>query len=371
MIFVLLFIISEMNIISAASANTAGCSTLPTSIKSIIKGTEPWYCQINSQINNSYSKEAPIMWIAVLISFAIAAIIYMAGFLTGNNKIKNFGIGEIYEAAASGIIVLLFLYVCAVVFGILPGLTVGPINPYPTALHLITSTISKSQTLYSSLFFIYLKSKFYFSFVLTVGGTSTLFGTLTGVSGFIGGSVNIALSIGKFIASVLFIDPAIVLMNIISDGIMILWSEYFLIVFFSVATIPIFLVPGVIFRAIFPTRALGGMLIAIGITFYLIVPTMFAIAFYFTAPNLLQNLTQTSNLLNKFGTKQGYVTNALTPTSPLIIQLHQIKNAMASYWLLLLFYPSLIIAIAYASINELAQFLGGVTHIGGRMRGFI
>jgi hypothetical protein len=161
------------------------------------------------------------------------------------------------------------------------------------------------------------------------------------------------------------------LMNIISDGIMILWAEYYLIVFFAIASIPVFLIPGVIFRAIIPTRALGGMLMAIAITFYLIVPTMFAIAFYFTAPNALNEMNTAATLLNKFGAGQGSITNALTPASPLILQLKDAQNAMAGFWLMLLFYPVLIIAVAYAAITQLATFLGGVAKMGGRMRSFI
>ncbi len=356
------------SIIPSPSTSAAGCSTLPSLIRTTIEGTEPWYCQINSQIGNTFTKEAPLMWIAVLISFAIASIIYMAGALTGNSRIKNFGIGEIFEAAASGIIVLLFLYVCAVIFGILPGLTVGPINPYPTALNLITATVSESQTLYSSLFTQYIKDKYYYSMSLIVGGSSTtIFKLILKATNV----VNIALEIGQFVVTFFFLDPAMALMNIISDGIFILWAEYFLLVFFSIASIPVFLVPGIIFRSIFPTRALGGMLMAIAITFYLIVPILFAIAFYFTAPSVLQNLTTASVLLNKFGANQGSITNALTPASPLILQVQQIKNAMASYWLLLLFYPVLIIVIAYAAINQLASFLGGAARLGGKMRGFI
>ncbi len=375
----LMFIIAIASLAAAHASFTIplssaqpGCSTLPSSIQSIVAGTEPWYCPINAQIDAVFEKYASLMWIAVLISFAIAGVIYMGGALAGSSKIKSFGIAELYEAAATGIIVAIFLYVCAVVFGILPGLTVGPINPYATALHYITQVISQAQSLYSSLFFIYFKIQYYFSYTLTVGGTvSVLEGVLAKTLASIGSGENIALAIGKFAISFLYLDPSMALMNIISDGIMLLWAEYYLIIFFAIASIPVFLIPGVIFRAIIPTRALGGMLMAIAITFYLIVPTMFAIAFYFTAPNALNEMNTAATLLNKFGAGQGSRTNALTPASPLILQLKDAQNAMAGFWLMLLFYPVLIIAVAYAAITQLATFLGGVAKMGGRMRSFI
>ncbi|MCL4381327.1 MAG: hypothetical protein M1331_01040 [Candidatus Marsarchaeota archaeon] len=362
---------AHASILSPASSSQPGCSTLPASIQSIVAGTEPWYCPINAQIGAVFEKYASLMWIAVLISFAIAGTIYMGGALAGSSRIKNFGIAELYEATATGVIVGIFLYVCAVVFGILPGITVGPINPYATALHYITQVISQAQSLYASLFFIYFKIQYYFSYSLTVGGTVSVLEGIAKILASIGGGENIALAIGKFAISFLYLDPSMALMNIISDGIMLLWAEYYLIVFFAVAAIPVFLIPGVVFRAIIPTRALGGMLMAIAITFYLIVPTMFAVAFYFTAPNALHQMNTAATLLNKFGAGQGSITNALTPASPLVVQLKNAQNAMAGFWLMLLFYPVLIIAVAYAAITQLAAFLGGVAKVGGRMRSFI
>ncbi len=383
-IIIAVFLIIFINTVSAASTSSQpGCSTLPSSIQSIVSGTEPWYCPINAQIDSVFEKDASLMWIAVLISFAIAGTIYMGGSLAGSSKIKNFGIGELYEALATGIIVGLFLYVCAVVFGIIPGLTVGPINPYATSLHYITQIISQAQSLYASLFFIYYKITYYFSYSLIVGGTITADYlpssfvakgvTLKVIQGLasINEITNIALAVGKFELSFLYIDPSMALMNIISDGLMLLWAEYYLIIFFAIAAIPVFLVPGVIFRAIIPTRALGGMLIAMAIAFYLIVPTMFAIAFYFTAPTVLHDMNTAATLLNKFGAGQGSITNALTPASPLVLQLKDAQNAMSGFWLMLLFYPVLIIAVAYAAITQLANFLGGVAHVGGRIRSFI
>ena len=158
--------LSAVHAFTIPSSSQPGCSTLPSSIQSIVAGTEPWYCPINAQIDAVFEKYASIMWIAVLISFAIAGVIYMGGALAGSSKIKSFGIAELYEAAATGIIVAIFLYICAVVFGILPGLTVGPINPYATALHYITQVISQAQSLYSSLFSFTLRSSIIFHILL-------------------------------------------------------------------------------------------------------------------------------------------------------------------------------------------------------------
>ncbi|MEM3841309.1 MAG: hypothetical protein QXN59_01270, partial [Candidatus Micrarchaeaceae archaeon] len=137
------------------------------------------------------------------------------------------------------------------------------------------------------------------------------------------------------------------------------------------AAIPAFIIPGVIFRALFPTRSLGGMLIAIGIAFYLVVPTLFSVAFYFTSPGVQTQFTYATQQLNRFGSGSNAINNALSPTSPLVTGLSSVESALSNFWLMIIFYPSLISAISYVFIQQLANFIGGAVRSSSKIRGFI
>ena len=337
-----------------------GCGLLPNSIVSQIESSAPWYCPINEQVYDTWSSETPIAFAAILVAFSIAAIIFMVGAGLRNDRMRNFGIGELYEAIASARIVGLFLYVSAVAFGIIPSLFVGTINPYATAFHLILSTIQQAEGVFSSLYNVVIMDSFYASLNVEIAFP------ITGAP-----PISLLTLLYSLPLEALVIEPSMVLGTFIIEGITALYAEYYLLVFFSVASIPVFLVPGVIFRAIFPTRALGGMLIALAMGFYIIMPTMFAIAYYFTAPSILHTLSTASIQLNRFGQGSGAITNAITPDSPLVTQVSSVQSAMSSFWLLILFYPLLIIAVTYAFVTQIATFIGGASQMSGRMRTFI
>jgi len=335
------------------------CGTLPPAMAKSISTYEPWYCPINEQVYMEWQPYLPLALLAVLLSFTIAALIIMAGIAAHSERIKNFGIGEAYEATASAIIVGLFIYVSAVMFGVAPGILLGGVNPYATAFNLIGNTISNAEGVITALANVYMHDAEYTSFSVSI--------TAEGINL---GIVQTLLNTYYSYLVVYFMDPALNISGLLSDGIIALYSQYYLIVFFSVASIPVFLIPGVIFRAFFPTRAFGGMLIAIAIGFYLVAPSMFAIAYYFTAPNILHVLAGIAAQTNRFGGSSS-VQNSLSPTSPLVSEVSAAGSAMSSLWLLILFYPVFITSITYAFIVQIANFIGGASKMSGRMRGFI
>ncbi len=318
-----------------------------------------WYCPINQQVYDAWSNSAPIAMIAVLFSFGIAALIFMVGVLARSNRIREFGIGEFYEAIASAIIVILFIFVSGVLFGLVPEFVVGPINPYATAFNLILQTIGQARQMYDSLYQVYVIDDFYQSISVDLQFP---------ISGF---STNLFRPIYATGLDLLVLQPTEALTSFLVDGMIMLYSEYYLLMFFAVASIPAFLVPGVIFRAIFPTRALGGMLIAVAMAFYLVVPTLFAVAFYFVVPNTLQQLATVSSLLNRFGANGGSITNAVTPDSPIVLQLNAAGAAMGGFWLMVLFFPVLIIAFTYVFITQMANFIGGASRTSSKFRSFL
>ncbi|MGC8669650.1 MAG: hypothetical protein ACP5TL_00665 [Candidatus Micrarchaeia archaeon] len=339
---------------------TAACSPIPSQIAQSISTYEPWYCSINKQIYSEWAPYIPIALLAVLLSFIIAALIIMIGIAGHSERIKNFGVGEAYEAVASALIVGLFIYICAVIFGVTPGLFVGAINPYATAFNLIGNTINNAEGVVTALANVYMHDAEYTSFQIGISFSSTKISIIQ----------NVLLGTYYNYLIIYFMDPALNLAGLLSDGIIALYAQYFILVFFSVASIPVFLIPGVIFRAFLPTRAFGGILISIAIGFYLVAPTLFALAYYFTAPNLIQNLAASEAQINRFGGSAS-VQNSLSPTSPLVLQVSSTLSAMSSFWLLILFYPIFITSVTYAFITQLANFIGGASRLGGRMRGFI
>ncbi len=340
------------------------CGLLPPGLAHNVSMDAPWYCPINAQLYNAWKGDLPIAMLVVLIAFLIAASIFAVGTGFKNDRIRNYGIGEMYEAVASAIIVGLFLYVSAVVFGLVPSQIIGPINPYATSLHLITNTISAAENVFTTLY-----TKYYlFQYLSNVGVSIEI-----PVAGNLGQTLSgLILGPVQLYWDILVIEPSTVLMSFMTDGILALYGEYFLITFFSVAAIPVLLIPGIIFRAIIPTRAFGGMMIALALGFYLIMPTLFSVAYYFTAPGVTTALNAETLQLTRFATNGNAYTSAVNPSSPLVTQINGVESTMDSFWLLILFYPTLIIAVTYAFVVQVADIIGGASRSGGRMRaGFI
>ena len=368
LILALLALLATPHLAHASSpppSDTSGCGLLPASISQEITANEPWYCPINQQLYDQWSKDLPMAAAAMLLAFSVAALIVMVGIAMKSDRIKNFGIGEVYEATASAIIVGIFLYVCAVLFGIVPGVYVVNYNPFPTAFHLMTNTIVQIKQVYSN----YYNQYTYYKYITSLAPTVSVTGDI---------SVNLPSSLLSFPwvlpLTIRYTDPLNTLGGILSDGLTVLWTEYYMLVFFSVASIPVFLIPGVVFRAILPTRALGGMLISIAIAFYLVMPTLFSVAYAITYPGIRQQLETTVEQSSTFVTGPG-VASVASATSPMVMELEiaqqNIEGAMSSFWLLILFYPLLIIAMTYAFVTQLANVIGGSARIGGRMRGLV
>ncbi len=347
--------------IACAASPTAPkleCGLLPPSLSTVIGSEEPWYCPINQSIYLSWQNDIPIAIIVVLIAFLIAGGIFMVGAGIKNNKMRNFGIGELYEAVASAIMVALFVYLSAVIFGLIPGIFVGAINPYATSLHLITTTINSAENVYSGLFKAYDYDMFLSTLSVDLSVPSIPSLNLTGT----------VVKYALIPLDIYFIEPTAVVSGFIYDGILALYAEYYLIIFFAVASIPVFLIPGVILRALLPTRSLGGIMIALAAGFYFIMPLLFAVAFYFTAPHVATQMNDVAALLNGYSIGKGAVNNAVTPTSPLVRTLSTLDSSLDGFWLLILFYPALISAVTYAFVVQLASFIGGAARMSGRAR---
>ncbi|MDE1865514.1 MAG: hypothetical protein KGH94_02655 [Candidatus Micrarchaeota archaeon] len=347
------------------------CGLLSAQVANTINNKYPWYCPISNQVTNQWSKWLPVMLVVTMISFLLASLIFMVGVALGSGKIRNYGAAELYEAAATAIIVVAFVYICAVVFGFGPGALVGDINPYATAFNLMGSTLGSAQGMYTSLYKTYVPLSELTTVSIQVGGpeagilrTSFASAAATAVSS------NIFLNVFSFVIQVLFLNPAAALSKLLVEGMAVLYGEYYLLVFFSVAAIPVFLIPGVIFRALLPTRGLGGVMIALAIGFYLVMPSLFAAVYYFTAQGLITNVNVANAQLQATTVTGSSITSQ---QSPLVQELTAAQGSLSGFWMLVLFYPILIIAFTYSFVVQISKIIGGTYQQGamGRLRGFL
>ncbi len=349
--------------IAGVAHSASPCGLVSPQIQSTIASSAPWYCPINQEIYAQWAYYEPAAIIAVLIAFSIAGLIYMVGIAANSNRIRNFGVGEFYEAIASAMIVVLFMFLCAVLFGLIPLSYVGSINPYATSFRLISSTISSAQQMYASIFRVYLSA----SFITSANVEIRLGGAVGAVAQTAAATIpNFAINSLSIPITLFFMDPAAAIAGILTDGITALYAEYYLLVFFSFAAIPVFLIPGTILRAIFPTRAFGGILIGLAFGFYLVMPLLFSVAFYFTAPSLLASMSTANLQFNGISSQ-----SAVSPANPFVQQLSSVKSSLNGFWLLIFFYPSLIISITYAVVRQISEFAGRAVSMGARMRSFI
>ena len=375
----------------------------------VIYGTAPWYCQqANQAIAKQWASWEPLALIAVFFSFSLATVMFLAAQILNNSKVRNFAIGEYYEAIATAIIVTGFLFLTAVIVGLMPSLIIGA-NPYVTSLNYISNTISSTQSMLSILFNIYVTdSQLVTSHIAFCTGPplSSPIGSGSGAASITGGSgagtieAPPVLAAGSSTAStvssttpsaqiggitpcigssdvadflepavtVLFILPAQVYMNLQTDALALLYGEFYLIMILMYAAIPVFLIPGIILRAILPLRGLGGMMIAIAIGTYIIMPTLFAVSYYFTNPELQSQVQSATTALAQYGNGPGAQLNAATPQSPLPQTLNLLQQGLGAYWMAVLFYPVLIFAITYAMIVQIAQFLGNMTSMSSKFK---
>ena len=348
--------------------STCGCGLLPSLTATQIKSNEPWYCPINEQVYNQWSQWIPLVIVASLIAFLVSAVIFMAGVALGSAKIRNFGQSEFYEAIATALVAVGFVYVSSVMFGVIPGTLVGAINPYATSFNLIASTINSAQNMYASIYNVYIPLSYSSSLNIKFGGLGS--GLLASIANLVGALSQTFSNAYAPAVKILFLTPANALAGFLVDGMAILYGEYYLLLFFSVAAVPVFLLPGVILRAFVPTRAMGGAMIAIGIGFFFVMPSLFATAFYFTAPGVMRDMA-TANANFAYLANQPSSISDISPTAPLVTDLQYAQSSLSGFWFMILFYPALTIAITYAFVQQLAQLIGGSYRASSRIRSWL
>ncbi len=349
---------------AAQTTQSAQCSQFLNS--GVVQGVAPWYCSyINQAAQSAWSKWSPAAVAVIMVSFLIGVIILMTGIAMRNSKVRDFGVGEIYESFATALIVILFLAIAAALFGIIPSFVTGPINPYLTSLTYINNLINQTQTLDGSLFNVYVVDAYYVSTSIQVTNPES--------GGILVGNNVLSLFTGALYDSIIVfvLVPAQAIGDLLTGSLIVLHVEFYLLLFAMYASIPVFLIPGIIFRAFLPTRSIGGMLISTAIGFYMILPILFSVAYFFTNQNVQQTVSAETASIQNYGSGTGAQYNAQQVDGPLAATIANLKTSLNTYWIAVFFLPDMILAITYAMILTLAEFIGGMKASSGRLLSLI
>ncbi|MEM3791320.1 MAG: hypothetical protein QXL16_01150 [Candidatus Micrarchaeaceae archaeon] len=337
-VYVFMFVLLSFAIAEAQPSYFSPCS--PTGFATVSGAS--WYCNnINKSVQEIWSKWSPIAILAALVSFLIAGVIFMVGVASGNLNVRNFALGELYEAIATTLIVVAFLFLSGIIFGVFPS-SLFPLDPYITSLSFISSIISQVESLLSNLFNSLIIDYFYTSINLVfIASAQKIVGLLS------------------TIISILFIIPASAIFDLLIDGLLVLHTEFYLIIFGMYSGIPVFIIPGVILRALPPTRGFGGTMISIGIGIFLVMPLLFSIAFSITNRQFLSEFEQASSQLQYYGQGSAAEQNA---GSTLASVVQELQYSMGGFFLDILFFPAVIFGITYAFIVTISDFIGGFSY---------
>lgn len=343
-----------------AQSGTSSCSSFLNS--QTVQQVAPWYCSyINQAAQNAWAQWTPAAFAVILVSVMIGVVIFMVGIAARNAKLREYGVGELYESMATALIVIFFLSVSAALFGIIPSLITGPVNPYITSLSYINNLIVSTQALDGTMFNMYTVDMYYLSTSISITGSIGTFNVHTN---------NLLNTFGAALKDSilqLVILPAQALGDMLTGALIVLHVEFYLIMFAMYAAIPVFLIPGIIFRAFLPTRGVGGMLMATAIGFYMIMPILFSVAYFFTNQSSLQQLNTQNSALQEYGQGAGAQTNAASPSGSLAEAFGSLHSDLGGYWISVFFFPDLIIALTYALILTLSDFIGGMSQSTSRI----
>ncbi|BCS90918.1 MAG: hypothetical protein ARM1_0375 [Candidatus Micrarchaeota archaeon] len=342
---------SQQLICSSPGFNGLPASLLPSYIAE-------WYCPINSFIVAELNSYIYLISLVLIIPYLVSSVLISIGIAFKLDKVRRYGVAELYDAVASSIMLILFIYISAILFGDIPGIYVGPVDPYTYVIFNINNILQELESLYTNLY--YSAYGPYTITSLTISLIPNLFNLLNPVA-------NAILS--TFYLGYLnsYVIPALALSSIIISATDLLTLELYLIEFFGIIAIPAFIIPGLLIRVFLPLRGVGASMVAIGFTLFLIVPTLFSIAVYLTSN------TVSGSLENAIGLAQSLSgVNAVKYTgSSLALGVSVtfgIENALDQIFLLALFYPALIVVVAFSAIQQLTSILGGSAQVGQRFR---
>jgi hypothetical protein len=215
----------------------------------------------------------PVAFVAIVISFLIVSLAYMAGSFFGDQDLVFWAKNELFQTAAVALMLaILFVFFSFLDTMFLPGATA---NTSGGALDLgggaPGGNIMVKVMTYNQNLFLLLQSEFtglLFLQVVASGLVESALRIMPGGSGF-------TLNIGSFFAPIShFVGYGL---NFIGIALWAVQLQAFIVIFANQYMFRIFLPLGIVFRSFPFTRGVGGALIAIAIGFYVVYPLTFVI----------------------------------------------------------------------------------------------
>lgn len=289
-----------------------------------------WYENYDKQLQEIWKTYQPVAMVAVLLSFLVASLLYGFGIILNNERLRNYGMAEFLESAASLLMVIFFLLALQILVNVFyfPAQTesgttpeqkqvvkIGPFAYLDAKLALIQKTANKTFTaLATTLYYLTMISSFELGSPGTASGSSAIlkYGPL--VSSALGSGLTIYQ---RFLNT--FITPFAELADFTAGAIRAISLQRALLKFFAVSALMVFLPMGVVLRIFPPTRGAGGMLIAMAFSFFFIFPFTYLIFYLPSGPNsiygiLMRNLYDINKKLDEINSKL-YPFSSATGTS--------------------------------------------------------
>ncbi|MCL5008007.1 MAG: hypothetical protein M1562_02040 [Candidatus Marsarchaeota archaeon] len=327
----------------------------------------------------------------IAIMFSIGGIILGIGYSINNRKMKEFGLEEIFQSAINGVILgVLFV-------SFMPnGLVSNSINNIVTSSSASAECQGYMSGNYAICFAynyligtnpVYIGNQTYPSLLTDseklLIPISIIYGTVSVISG---------LSINVIVASINFgnlLAPAITelgfIIRTILTAIMGIYVQASLLSIIASVAIPLILPIGIILRTFYPTRKLGGAIMAISIGLFGIFPLTYLfdarISSYFNSS--LSGNNQTSQLNAGVGRLSGAISSisrsnstttksilstlssdASSITSAFYSWVNGIIDALSLLIVQVFFLPIFSIILTIISIKELASILGSEVSLG-------
>jgi len=327
-----------------------------------------WYEIYDKQLQEIWKIYQPVAMIAVLLSFLVASLLYGFGIILNNERLRNYGMAEFLESAASLLMVIFFLLGLQILVNVFyfpfqteSGITpeqkqvvkIGPFAYLDAKLAHIQEIANKTYiALSTTLYYLTEISSFELSSPSEWGtaGSSTLLKYGPSVISGVGALLKIYQRVLNT-----FITIFAELANFTLGGIKAISLQRALLKFFAVSALVVFLPMGVVLRIFPPTRGAGGVLIAIAFSFFFIFPFTYLIFYLPSGPNsiygiLMRNLYDINKQLDKVNLELNPFSSAIGISNflPLVSILYRFLDSLFSVVTLLAGIPDLLnLFIAY------------------------
>ncbi|MEM3883634.1 MAG: hypothetical protein QXT94_01725 [Methanothrix sp.] len=235
----------------------------------------------------------------VSIMLAVGGIIFGLGFAFDNKKLKDFGRNELIEsfinAAILGILIILFLpggFVTGITNSIAYGVSGNSVNAC-TGPYNYSYAICFSEGYLMGLSGVTINGHQYPSLFDLSSGSLLAISSLYAVAGLIS-SLHLSIGLASISFNNLF-KPFLMqlgdIIELLTLSVFSIFLQYSVIKVISYVAIPVLLPLGMVLRTLYLTRRLGGAIMAIAISLFVVLPMS-----YMLDASMVQSYSQTSTL---------------------------------------------------------------------------